>query len=261
MQNFTDRVQSAVLDGENQGPYSGFDGGAGPEKPEYAVLDPKSARKEAVKDMKRELIMDAAIKVISREGYTNARLEDIAEEAGFSKASLYQYFPDKEALIIHIIIREQRDACTRFTEIVERGLPFLDSIREFAATFEGSFFNNAKAFSPFGRTQPSLTMLSNFVVSMTKHEDLFNETVMWRQRMSNVLMSLVARARADGVLTIPVDDQTVCLYIGSFFQAMMMDTLHTCHADGEKKVDINEATDKLFIFFQPWINEKDRRRG
>jgi AcrR family transcriptional regulator len=66
-----------------------------------AIKEIKNAQKEVVADMKRNFIMEAALKVVARDGYLSARLEDIADEAGFSKAYIYRYFPDKEALFAH----------------------------------------------------------------------------------------------------------------------------------------------------------------
>lgn len=44
-------------------------------------------------------IIEAAIKAFVRLGLAEARMEDIADEAGLSKATLYLYFDSKDALI------------------------------------------------------------------------------------------------------------------------------------------------------------------
>ena len=43
-------------------------------------------------------ILAAALKVFSEQGYTRARLDDVAQRAGVSKGTLYCYFESKEAL-------------------------------------------------------------------------------------------------------------------------------------------------------------------
>jgi AcrR family transcriptional regulator len=43
-------------------------------------------------------ILTAALQVFGEQGYTRARLEDVAERAGVSKGTLYCYFDSKEAL-------------------------------------------------------------------------------------------------------------------------------------------------------------------
>ena len=216
-------------------------------------LDPKAARKEAVKDMKRELIMDAAVKIIARDGYGNVRLEDIAEAAGFSKAAIYHYFPDKEALFVHIVIREQRADYDRYVEIMSRNLPFLDTLREFAIT-------SCAKFCKGGGITSTPSMLSNFVVSMTKHEDLFNASMLCMQEQSNLIVRFIAKAKATGVLTIPVDDETVCAFIVSFFQTIVTQNMHAEWHGKTDLFDINSAIDNLFTFFSPWIRKEEAQK-
>lgn len=44
-------------------------------------------------------IIDAAIRVLARQGYAKTSLLDIAKEAGMSKGALHYHYPTKEALI------------------------------------------------------------------------------------------------------------------------------------------------------------------
>ncbi|MBO8159059.1 TetR/AcrR family transcriptional regulator [Thermosyntropha sp.] len=44
---------------------------------------------------KRQMILDAAVKVFSRHGYHEARMEEIAAEAGIGKGTIYEYFTSK----------------------------------------------------------------------------------------------------------------------------------------------------------------------
>lgn len=48
-------------------------------------------------------ILDAAMAVFAREGFAKARMDDIAEEAGLSKGTLYLYFDSKDALIAALL--------------------------------------------------------------------------------------------------------------------------------------------------------------
>jgi TetR/AcrR family fatty acid metabolism transcriptional regulator len=55
---------------------------------------------------KRELILDAAIKVFARHGYHGSRISDIAREAGIAYGLVYHYFRNKEEILGSIF--EQR---------------------------------------------------------------------------------------------------------------------------------------------------------
>ena len=57
-------------------------------------------------DMRAERIpqiIQAAMTVFARNGFAQTRMEDIAQEAGLSKATLYLYFASKEDLIVAIL--------------------------------------------------------------------------------------------------------------------------------------------------------------
>lgn len=47
-------------------------------------------------------IKDAARRVLARDGYVNAKISDIAEEAGKAIGSFYQYFKNKEELLLEL---------------------------------------------------------------------------------------------------------------------------------------------------------------
>jgi len=50
-------------------------------------------------------IIDAAIRVLARQGYARTSLLEIAKEAGMSKGALHYHYPTKEALI-HAVLEE-----------------------------------------------------------------------------------------------------------------------------------------------------------
>jgi AcrR family transcriptional regulator len=52
-----------------------------------------------VPEDKRQLILDAAVRVFARKGYHTSRVGDIAEEAGVAHGLLYHYFDSKEELL------------------------------------------------------------------------------------------------------------------------------------------------------------------
>src|SRR5579859_1074817 len=65
-------------------------------------------RKEALQERSRvtvETIMRAAARILVRHGYEGATTNRIAEAAGVSVGSLYQYFPNKEAIVAALLDR------------------------------------------------------------------------------------------------------------------------------------------------------------
>jgi AcrR family transcriptional regulator len=58
------------------------------------------------KEEKRENIISAAGRVFGQQGFKEARMEKVAEEAGMGKSSLYYYFLSKEELFEAVVERE-----------------------------------------------------------------------------------------------------------------------------------------------------------
>ena len=65
-----------------------------------------------------ETLLEAAARVFVREGYAKATTNRIAEAAGVSVGSLYQYFPSKDALAVELL-RRYREG---LVEVVTRRL-------------------------------------------------------------------------------------------------------------------------------------------
>ena len=56
-----------------------------------------------------QALLDATARVLTREGYDRASTNRIAATAGVSVGSLYQYFPNKEALVAALVARHNRE--------------------------------------------------------------------------------------------------------------------------------------------------------
>jgi TetR/AcrR family fatty acid metabolism transcriptional regulator len=57
-------------------------------------------------DVKRRLILDAAVRVFARQGYEASRVGDVAKEAGVAYGLVYHYFGSKDA-VLEAVFREQ----------------------------------------------------------------------------------------------------------------------------------------------------------
>lgn len=58
------------------------------------------------RDDRRLALLEAARQVVFRFGYRKTSLDDVATEAGVSRATIYNYFPNKDALLRSIIVHE-----------------------------------------------------------------------------------------------------------------------------------------------------------
>jgi AcrR family transcriptional regulator len=68
-----------------------------------------------------EAILEATTHILTEEGYDKANTNRIAERAGISIGSLYQYFPNKESLIVALMEQHSNE----IAELVESKLQHL----------------------------------------------------------------------------------------------------------------------------------------
>ncbi len=82
---------------------------------------------------KRELILDAAIRVFARTGYHASRISDIAREAGIAYGLVYHYFRNKEEILNAIFAERWGGFLEALERIVEGSACAADKLGSIAA--------------------------------------------------------------------------------------------------------------------------------
>ncbi len=78
----------------------------------------------------RDEILAAAAEVFRRDGYHAARMDDIAEELGMAKASLYHYVSTKHDLLFEIILPPYRNFVDHLDEVLKADVAVPERIAE-----------------------------------------------------------------------------------------------------------------------------------
>jgi len=92
-------------------------------------------RREREKQQKRSQIIDAAEKLFFEKGYANTSMDEVAEEAEFSKGALYLYFKDKEDLYLAINYRGLLILKELFEKAFKKGHNGLDKARKIGEAY------------------------------------------------------------------------------------------------------------------------------
>jgi AcrR family transcriptional regulator len=87
------------------------------------TLSPRKSPRQARSQATVGAILDAAARVLIERGYAATNTNLVAERAGVSVGSLYQYFPNKEALITALHERHSRQMDAVITEAFARSEP------------------------------------------------------------------------------------------------------------------------------------------
>jgi len=123
-------------------------------------------RKSASQERSRltvDALLEATIRVLIKEGYDRASTNRIAEVAGVSIGSLYQYFPSKEALVAAVIDRHTREISevTRRSLVKAAALPIEAAAREFVSVAIEGHRVNPKLHGVLAEQIPHVGRLEN----------------------------------------------------------------------------------------------------
>lgn len=73
------------------------------------LVDPRKTASQARSRATVDALVEATARILVREGFDKASTNRIAQVAGVSIGSLYQYFPSKEALVAAVIERHNQE--------------------------------------------------------------------------------------------------------------------------------------------------------
>ncbi len=100
------------------------------------------SRRERERAKHRQEIIDAAVRVFARRGYALATLDEVAQEAEFSKGALYLYFASKEDILVNILLFSAKAMESHYREALSGTRGFRDELRDlFYGAAEMSFRN------------------------------------------------------------------------------------------------------------------------
>ena len=125
-----------------------------------------------------ERLQEAALKVLARKNYSAIRVEDITEQAGMAKGSLYMYFKSKEELYIKTINKYFLEQFNRLLDSLLKRRDSKDALRELVySTFEiGSTNQNIEIFYRAVMDKPLLELIHP---QLEKLLDSYLDVVKW----------------------------------------------------------------------------------
>lgn len=103
------------------------------------------SKEDVVSEFRIQSIQDAAMRVIARKGMAAATMQEIAEEAGVAKGTIYLYFRDRDELV-------EKTFETAITQLIERIARAMDDEKSIedkiraAMTAKLAFFRENREF-------------------------------------------------------------------------------------------------------------------
>lgn len=102
-------------------------------------LQPRKQPKQTRAELTRQRVLEAAAHIFAEHGYSAGTTNRIAERAGVSIGSLYQYYPNKDAILVELMTEHVEAGMTSTRRHLACGLPesLADTLRLFVrATIE-----------------------------------------------------------------------------------------------------------------------------
>jgi AcrR family transcriptional regulator len=140
-----------------------------------------------VKGRKFEQVLEGARTVFMRDGFERASVDDIAREAGVSKATLYAYFPDKRLLFMEIALTECRRQADEAQALVDDAAPVADVLRLAAEKITGFMMTD------FGQRMYRIAVAEAETFPALAHEFYHSGPGLIHDRISDYLRCAVDR--------------------------------------------------------------------
>jgi len=147
------------------------------------------------------LLYDAAMKLFSEKGYRGASLQEVAQEVGIQKASLYHYIPSKEELLYQIFLSVGEKIQAQFLRIRRDCYHPLKRIGRFVECYLSFIASDREAFRIFLTEKKELTPPHREKVDAIC--DLLNA----------LMREAILQAREEGMIAPEVKEDLATLFI------------------------------------------------
>jgi AcrR family transcriptional regulator len=164
---------------------------------------PRLTRDEKKARTRRQLL-DAAGRVFLHRGFFAASIDEVAEEAGFSKGAVYSNFADKEDLLLALVEERTELRRRRITELVDPDAPMETQAREGGEEFN-LILQEERAWEP---------LFLEFWVCMARNPELQRRFATRYRAMKTAVAALIEHrtARAGNELPLPAEDLATALF-------------------------------------------------
>lgn len=173
------------------------------------------------KEEAKKRIIAAGVEVMSKKGYCQTTMDDIASYLGVTKGTLYIYFRTKDELVVEIV----RTTHAEIRAMVAELQPNLDPVAAFTAVFDRLLDNDIRRTSFFfeilamtGRNEEIRSILSDDI-----------------QQSMDLAGRGISRLQKEGKIRPDADPRTLALGLFS-----LMSGLNSFHLRGMDKEELRE---------------------
>jgi AcrR family transcriptional regulator len=148
-----------------------------------------------------DLLYNAATRLFSEKGYRGASLQELAEEVGIQKASLYHYIPSKEELLYQIFLSVGERIKSQFLRI-RREFPHpLERVERFICCYLSFVVIDKQAFQIFLTEKKELS---------PEHKEKVNSIC---DLLNSLMKEAIVQAKNEGMISPNIKEDLATLFI------------------------------------------------
>jgi AcrR family transcriptional regulator len=164
-----------------------------------------------VSDERKTQIINAAEDVFTEKGFDQARMDDIAEETGLSKGTLYLYFKSKDDLIIAILDRMFQREFKQFDNLNFTEVSAVDAIWKITDLLTKDILG----------LQRLIPIVYQFLALAFRNKHVQQALKKYINRYVEVLVPIIQRGIDSGEFR-PVDAREVAIAMGAMIEGTLL---------------------------------------
>ena len=165
-----------------------------------------------VSEERKNQILDAATQVFMQKGFDKARMDDIVEETGLSKGTLYWYFKSKYDIIISILDRIFLSALERLkSQQKDSQLSASEALWQFSE----------EAIQDYKKMLSMMPVAYEFLALAFRNKVVQKAFKQYMESYMNVLVPLIQRGIDSGEFR-PVDATEAAIAAGAIFEGTIL---------------------------------------
>lgn len=190
---------------------------------------------------KEKLILDAAQGRFTRFGYSKVTMDEIAEDIGLAKASLYYYYPAKEYIFRSVIRREQEEFLRQITHLLTSH-----------ALASQKLIAYVRHRIPFGNQLSNLSALDTklWQDAKTAFRDLFRK---FAQEELIIITSILQEGKKSGELEVTSPEKTAETLL-HVLQGLRLRFMRSSQLRGEERAQFEEFEKQVELLMETFLH-------
>ena len=170
----------------------------------------RKTKEEAEKTKSK--ILENALKVFLKIGYSKTTLSDIAKSAGYTRGAVYWHFKNKQEILENLISKFHGRVFSKQKDIIESSLDPIQKIKKMVNINFPLLYNN-KEFRDF-------VELTWFKTEIDQHEGLLQGKIAVTKTFNDTITLLFKEALKEGQLKKDVDPEIAALSLTSIINGI-----------------------------------------